>query len=199
VAKLQPAKMAAMESHWTTQKNAPMYVFVWPDQENGKNAVEALPIPSMMSWIAFGDANAEVKGLSDFPKEDIPPVLPTFLSFRFMVAAGGLFIFMAAWAVWRRNKLGEDKYLAKILPWMIPVPYVVIMAGWTVAEVGRQPWIVYNLMRTSDAVSPVPAQSVLVSFLAFLAIYTLLGIIDIWLLRKFARKGPEPANTAEEA
>ena len=82
---------------------------------------------------------------------------------------------------------------------MIPVPYVVIMAGWTVAEVGRQPWIVYNLMRTSDAVSPVPSQSVLVSFLAFLAIYTILGIIDIWLLRKFARKGPEPANTAEEA
>ena len=199
VAKLQPAKMAAMESHWTTQKNAPMYVFVWPDQENGKNAVEALPIPSLMSWIAFGDANAEVKGLSDFPKEDIPPVLPTFLSFRFMVAFGGLFIFMAAWAVWRRNDLGGDKYLAKILPWMIPVPYVVIMAGWTVAEVGRQPWIVYNLMRTSDAVSPVPAQSVLVSFLAFLAIYTVLGIADIWLLRKFARKGPEPANTAEEA
>ena len=126
-------------------------------------------------------------------------MMPTFLSFRFMVAFGGLFIFVAAWAWWRRKDIAGDKYLAKILPWMIPVPYVAIMAGWTVAEVGRQPWIVYNLMRTSDAVSPVPSSSVLISFLAFLGIYTLLGVVDIWLLRKFARKGPEPVKPAEEA
>ena len=81
--------------------------------------------------------------------------------------------------------------LLKILPWMIPLPYVTIMAGWTLAEVGRQPWIVYGLMRTSDAVSPIPGSSVLVSLLAFLAIYSLLGALDIYLLWTNARKGPE--------
>ena len=199
VAEYQPAKMAAMESHWTTQTRAPMYLLAWPDQENGRNLVEALPIPGLMSFIAFNDVNAEVKGLSDFAKEDIPPVLPTFLSFRIMVGLGCLFILVAAWAWWRRKDLAADTRLAKILPWMIPLPYITIMLGWTVAEVGRQPWIVYNLMRTSDAVSPVPTSSVLISVIAFLVIYTLLGLIDIWLLYSNSRKGPEPVKAAEEA
>ena len=191
VARYQPAKMAAMESHWETQTRAPMNIIVWPDQKNGRNAVEALPIPGVMSLIAFNDVEAEVKGLSDFPKEDIPPVLLSFLSFRFMVAMGGLFILVAAWAWWRRKDLAASPRLLKILPWMIPLPYVTIMAGWTLAEVGRQPWIVYGLMRTSDAVSPIPGSSVLVSLLAFLAIYSLLGALDIYLLWTNARKGPE--------
>ena len=199
VAEYQPAKMAAMESHWTTQTRAPMYLLAWPDQENGRNAIEALPIPGLMSFIAFNDINAEVKGLSDFAPEDIPPVLPTFLSFRIMVALGCLFIAVAAWAWWRRKDIAADTRLAKILPWMIPLPYITIMLGWTVAEMGRQPWIVYNLMRTSDAVSPVPTSSVLISVLAFLVIYTLLGLIDIWLLYTNSRKGPEPVKAAEEA
>lgn len=199
VAEYQPAKMAAMESHWTTQTRAPMYLLAWPDQENGRNLVEALPIPGLMSFIAFNDINAEVKGLSDFAPEDIPPVLPTFLSFRLMVALGCLFIAVAAWAWWRRRDIAGDARLAKILPWMIPLPYITIMLGWTVAEMGRQPWIVYNLMRTSDAVSPVPTSSVLLSVIAFLVIYTLLGLIDIWLLYTNSRKGPEPVKAAEEA
>lgn len=199
VAKYQPAKMAAMESHWTTQTKAPMYLLVWPNEEEGRNLVETLPIPGLMSFIAFNDVNAEVKGLADFAKEDIPPVLPTFISFRIMVAMAGLFVAVAAWAFWRRKDIASDKILAKILPWMIPVPYISIMFGWTVAEVGRQPWIVYSLMRTSDAVSPVPASSVLLSGIAFLVIYTLLGLIDIYLLYTNSRKGPEPAKNAQEA
>ncbi len=199
VAEYQPTKMAAMESHWITQTRAPMYLLVWPDQEQGKNFIETLPIPGLMSFIAFNDIDAEVKGLSDFPKEDIPPVLPTFLSFRFMVGMGGLFILLATWAWWRRRDLTASPRLLRILPWIIPLPYFTLMAGWTVAEIGRQPWIVYNLLRTSDAVSPVPASSVLVSILAFLAVYTLLGVVDIWLLYTKSRKGPEPAKATEEA
>lgn len=198
VAILQPAKMAAMESHWNTQANAPMNILVWPDQENSRNRIEALPVPGLMSFIAFNDSAAEVKGLSDFAKEDIPPVLPVFLSFRFMAGMGCLFIFIAGWAFLRRRDLSSSPLLMKLLPLLIPLPYLTIMAGWTVAEVGRQPWIVYGLMRTADAASPVPVSSVVISIAAFLAVYSLLGAIDIWLLCKNARKGPEPAAGAQE-
>ncbi len=193
VAKYQPAKFAAMETHWETEKEAPIYLFVWPDEENNKNVFEAIPIPGILSFLAFGDFDAEVKGLNAFPEEDHPPVLLTFLSFRIMIALGVLFIILSAYAWRRRNDLGSYPKLCKILTYVIPLPYICIMLGWMIAEVGRQPWIVYGLMRTSDAVSPVPAQSVVFSLLTFIVVYTLLGILDIYLLMKYARKGPAPA------
>ncbi len=191
VAKLQPAKLAAMESHWHTMEGAPMNLLVFPDEKNERNVVEALPIPYGLSMLAFNSPHAEVKGLLDFPKEDRPPVLITFASFRTMVGLGTLFPILAglAW-VWR-NRIQEKPWLLKALIYTIPLPYVAIMLGWTVAEVGRQPWIVYGMMRTSDAVSPVEASSVLVSIIAFLVVYSGLGVLDIYLLRKYARKGPK--------
>lgn len=195
----QPAKLAAMESHWETTANAPMIALVWPDQENGKNAVEAIEIPGLLSFLAFNDFNAEVKGLNDFAKEDIPPVLATFLSFRFMVGMGGLFILLAFFAWKKREDLAGNPLLCKALIYAIPLPYITIMAGWLIAEVGRQPWIVYGLMRTSDAVSPVPSSSVALSLLSFIVVYSALGILDIYLLIKYARKGPQPAPIAENA
>lgn len=197
VATYQPAKLAAMESHWETQTQAPMYALVWPDEENSKNAVEAIKIPGLLSFLAYNDFDAEVKGLADFPKEDRPPVLLTFLSFRFMVALGTLFILLSFLAYWKREDLGKYPLLCKALTYTIPLPYITIMAGWMLAEVGRQPWIVYNIMRTKDAVSPVPASSVAISLLSFIVIYSLLGILDIYLLIKYARKGPKPAEEAE--
>lgn len=197
VALYQPAKLAAMESHWETTTKAPMVALVWPDQENGKNAVEAIEIPGLLSFLAFNDFNAEVKGLNDFAKEDIPPVLTTFLSFRFMVGMGGLFILLAFLAWKKREDLAGNPLLCKALTYAIPLPYIAIMAGWMLAEVGRQPWIVYSLMRTSDAVSPVPSSSVAVSLLSFIVVYSALGILDIYLLIKYARKGPQPAPAAE--
>lgn len=191
VAELQPAKLAAMESHWVTQKNAPMNLLVLPDQENEGNAIEAFSIPNVLSILAFNDPNAEVKGLLDFPKEERPPVMLTFASFRIMVGLGTLFPLLAGLAWLWRNKLEEKQWLLKVLPWVIPLPYIAIMLGWTVAEVGRQPWIVYGMMKTVDAVSPVPSSSVGVSLLAFGVVYTLLGVIDVYLIRKYACKGPE--------
>lgn len=199
VALYQPAKLAAMESHWETTTNAPMVALVWPDQENGKNAVEAIEIPGLLSFLAFNDFNAEVKGLNDFAKEDIPPVLITFLSFRLMVGMGGLFILLAFFAWKKREDLASNPLLCKALTYAIPLPYLAIMAGWMLAEVGRQPWIVYSLMRTSDAVSPVPSSSVAISLLSFIVVYSALGILDIYLLIKYARKGPQPAPVAESA
>ena len=102
---------------------------------------------------------------------------------------------IAAW--WWRKDLENHPLLMKALIYVIPLPYLGIMAGWAVAEIGRQPWIVYGLMRTSDAVSPVPTSSVGLSLAAFIVIYTFLGILDIYLLRKYAKKGPEAAPEAQ--
>ena len=193
VANLQPAKLAAMEGHWETARNVPFYVLAVPDAENETNTIEAIPLPGMVSFLSFGSFDAEVKGLKDFPKEDRPPLGPTFWSFRLMIGLGGLFILVALWTFLQRKKDEPHPRLLSVLPWMIPLPYLAIALGWAVAEIGRQPWIVYNLMRTSDAVSPVDPGNILFSLVAFIVVYTLLGILDIFLLIKYARKGPEEA------
>ena len=225
VTKYQPTKLAAMESHWESTKSAPMYLLVLPDEANKKNLIEWLPIPGMLSFLAYGDFNAEVKGLNELaprdfaefqektgydaskpvtimadgepimrsiaPEDAHPPVLLTFLSFRLMVGLGTLFPLLAilAW-VWR-NSIGERPLFSRILLYSIPLPYIAIMAGWTVAEVGRQPWIVNKLMLTVQGISAVPASSVATSLGAFIVIYSLLGVLDIYLLRKFAIRGPQ--------
>lgn len=197
VAEKQPSKLAAMESHWQTQKAAPMYLFVVPDEKNGRNSLELLPIPGALSFLAFGDFSAEVKGLNDIPPADRPPVLLTFLAFRVMVGLGTLFIVLAGLAWLKRNKLAENRWLLSILVWAIPLPYLALQAGWAVAEVGRQPWIVWQLMRTADAVSPIAASQVAVSFAAFILVYGLLGLAAFFLIFKYARKGPAPLAVAE--
>ena len=191
VAKYQPAKLAAMEAHWETQSDVPFYLLVWPDLENETNTVQALGIPGLLSWIAFDDVHAEVKGLKAFAKEDRPPVLPVFLTFRTMVALAGIFLVLSAWAFFQRKKENPNPLLLRLLVYNIPLPYIGLMVGWAVTEIGRQPWIVYNLMRTTDAVSPIPADNVVISLVAFIGVYSLLGILDIYLLRKFAIKGPD--------
>jgi cytochrome d ubiquinol oxidase subunit I len=201
VADVQPAKLAAMEAHWHTQKPAPMHLFVIPDEENQRNAVEALPVPGLLSLLAYNDPNAEVKGLLDFPEDQRPPVALTFWSFRIMVGLGTLFPILAllGW-LWRKKAAaGEPRWYLKLMPWMIPLPWIAIYAGWTVAEVGRQPWIVYNVMRTADAVSPVSTQQVAFSFISIMLIYLLLGAVGIFLVIKFARRGPAPADKDQAA
>ncbi|MCL1916339.1 MAG: cytochrome ubiquinol oxidase subunit I [Desulfovibrionaceae bacterium] len=192
VAKYQPEKLAAMEAQWETKTNAPFYLFAWPDEARKRNSVEAVGIPGLASFLSHGSFSAEVKGLNSFPAEDHPPVLLSFLSFRVMVALGGLFILLALLAFKARNDLGASPFTARLLIWNIPLPYFALAFGWAVAEFGRQPWIVYKLMRTAQAVSPVPGYSVAISLLAFIVVYTLLGTMAIFLLQKYARKGPAP-------
>lgn len=189
VAVKQPAKLAAMEAHWETQKQAPMYLLVIPGEDG--NVLEAFPIPGVLSFLAFNDFNAEVTGLNDIPEGERPPVSITFLAFRIMVGIGTLLPVLAGFGWLMRRRLDSYPLYLKVLPYVIPLPYIAMWAGWTVAEVGRQPWIVYGLMKTADAVSPVGAGEVGFSFIMMCLIYTLLGAAGIWLMIRLAKKGPE--------
>lgn len=191
VTKTQPAKLAAMESHWETTKQAPIHMIALPDEENERNAVEILSIPGVLSFLGYHDFNAEVKGLKAFPKDERPPVLLTFISFRGMVALGSYFILMMLIGIWRRNRLLESPLYLKLMLYSIPLPYIAIQLGWIVAEVGRQPWIVYGIMKTSDAVSPIATSQVATTLVAFILVYGLLGLVGYYLMFKYARKGPE--------
>ncbi|EFI33553.1 cytochrome bd ubiquinol oxidase subunit I [Desulfonatronospira thiodismutans ASO3-1] len=199
VAKYQPEKLAAMESHWETRTNAPQYLLVIPDPANEGNRLELLPIPGGLSMLAYHSFDAEVTGLKDFPEEDRPPVWATFMSFRTMVALGMLFPVLAAWAWIRRKDPASSPRMLRLLPWIIPLPYVAVQLGWIVAEMGRQPWIVYGMMRTEEAFSPgITTGQVAGSLAGFFAIYGLLVALCIFLLSKYGRKGPAPAESGEE-
>ncbi|MCU0292994.1 MAG: cytochrome ubiquinol oxidase subunit I, partial [Thermoanaerobaculaceae bacterium] len=134
----QPSKMAAMETHWETGKNVPLYLVAWPDEKNEGNAVQAVPVPSLLSFLASYTFDGEVKGLKDYPPQDRPPVLPVFLSFRAMVGLAFLFLGLGAWAWWARKRPLDHPLLLKILPWAIALPYLANELGWTIAELGRR-------------------------------------------------------------
>ncbi len=188
----QPAKLAAMEAHWETKTNAPIYLFALPDEANEKNAIEILPLPGVLSLLAKHSPSAEVKGLKAIPRNERPPVLINFLSFKIMVALGLYFILMTLIGWFKRNRLVESPGYLKLMLYSIPLPYLACELGWILAEVGRQPWIVYGLMKTSDAYSPIARSQVLTSLIAFILIYGLLGAIGYYLIFQQAKKGPEP-------
>jgi cytochrome d ubiquinol oxidase subunit I len=194
IAKVQPSKFAAMESIWDTRKNADMCLLLVPNVAQECNALEALKIPGMLSMLAFHDTNAEIKGLKDFPREMRPPVTPTFLSFRIMVAIGTFMILasLAAIILSRRPGFLHNTFFLKLMVFAIPAPYLAQQLGWLVAELGRQPWIVFGVLKTSDAVSKsVTPLQVALSLLGFTVLYGTLGVIDIYLLTKYAKKGPD--------
>ena len=190
VAEAQPAKLAAMEAHWETQTSAPIILFAIPDEKNGKNLVEFGSIPGILSFLGYHDFNAVVKGLNDFPEGERPPVWLTFAGFRFMVLLGTIFILQMIYGWIKRDKLLESRKFLTMMLYSIPLPYIAIQAGWVVAEVGRQPWIVYGLMKTSDAASPIMGYQVMISLIAFVLVYGLLGGVGFYLIGKHAAKGP---------
>ena len=196
VAKIQPTKLAAMESSWETQADAPMYLFLIPDAKSERNLVEIGKIPGALSMLAYHSSQATVKGLKDFPKEDRPPVALTFVAFRLMVGLGFLFVLLTVVGWFKRRNLEASPGYLKIMLYAIPLPYIALQAGWIVTEVGRQPWIVYGLMRTKDAVSPIATSQVAISLAAFILVYSALGAIAFYLIGKQARRGPEPQAAA---
>ena len=199
VSKVQPTKLAAMESLWETKQSAPQYLLVIPDEKNERNILEFGAIPGGLSVLAHHEFESTVKGLKDFPKEERPPVTLSFISFRTMVGLGVLFIILTTYGWYRRDKLSESPRYLKTMLYAIPLPYIAAEAGWALAEVGRQPWVVYGMMKTSEAVSPISLVQVSLSFAAFIIVYTLLGGAAFYLMAKTAKKGPDPVPTPDDA
>ncbi len=193
VAQTQPAKFAAIEGVYDSQTGAPLALFGVPTNSPPDLKVP-VEIPGILSWMAFGDINAEVKGINDFPEEDRPPLFLTFVSFHNMVILGLYFIALMAWGVYLliKDRAWDNKRFLKILIWSIPLPLIACQLGWIAAEVGRQPWIVYGLLRTSDAHSiAVTAGEILFSTILFTGIYILLGSLYVFLLVKEVKHGVE--------
>jgi cytochrome d ubiquinol oxidase subunit I len=192
VAKYQPAKLAAMEGHFDSSAKADMYLFGYIDKQSEKT--RGLAIPGGLSFLLHQDFNAPVTGLKAFKKEDRPGSLNiTFQSYHIMIAIGMLLIgltSLAAYLHWK-NKLFTNKKLMLVFVWAVLLPQVANQAGWFTAETGRQPWVVYNLLRTSDALSQsVKAEQVMFSLILFTLVYILLFTLFIYLLNKKIIHGP---------
>ena len=201
VAETQPAKLAALEGLFKTQKRAPLLVFGIPDQEAGKVHAD-VRIPAGLSILVSGNPDKEIKGLDAFPKDEWPPILLPFASFHTMVGLGTFFIAFTLLGLYLlfRKRLYETKWYLWGALLAIPLPIITNELGWMTAEVGRQPWIVQGLLKTKDAVSvTVPAWQLLISIIMFALIYLLLGLVWVHLLGQAVRKGPEEATIGKEA
>lgn len=182
VAEHQPVKLAAMEGHFETARGAALRIGGIPDEAAGVTRY-AIEVPTMLSVLAFGDPDAEVKGLEAVPRDEWPPVLITHLAFQVMVGLGTLMAVASLWVVmcWvRRRDVVADRRLLALLAWLMPAGFVAVEAGWVVTEVGRQPWIIQGVMRTADAVTPMPGLAA--PFALFTLLYLFLGAVVCWLL-----------------
>jgi cytochrome d ubiquinol oxidase subunit I len=181
VAALQPAKLAAIEGHFETSRRAPLTLGGLPDAET-RTMKGGLAIPGLLSLLAHRDINAEVIGLDQFPREDWPPLVITHVAFQLMVGIGTLLALLGVLYVWFRRRGALPRWLLWAVVACAPLGMVALEAGWVVTEVGRQPWIIYGVMRTKDAVTPVPGM--VYHFYLFLGLYLTLAAATGWLLRR---------------
>ena len=184
VAKYQPIKLAAMEAQWETERGAPLRIGGIPD-EDAEETRYALEIPKALSFLAHSDFNAEIIGLKEVPREDRPPVTIVHFAFQIMVACGIVLIIvglLGGWLAWKHKSLPTQRWYLRLVTFCTPLGFIAIEAGWTVTEVGRQPWVIYNIMRTSEAVTPMP--NLVVPFVSFTVLYIFLSIIVVVLLRR---------------
>jgi len=196
VYRTQPAKMAAFEGHFQTSESAPLYLFGLPDEQS-QQVRAGIKLPGMLSFLLHNDTKAEVTGLNRFPRDEWPPVALSFHSYHIMVALGIFFIaisLLAAILRWR-GTLFHKKWLMWVFVFAVIGPYIANELGWAAAEVGRQPWIVYGLLKTGEAASPtVGAAEILGSIIMFGLIYVILFAIWLYLLDAKIKAGPEPAG-----
>ena len=197
----QPAKVAAMEGVWDTEKGAGLRLFAWPDQDKEMNHYEII-IPKLASLILTHDLNGEIKGLKEWAKADRPPVAWVFWSFRVMVGIGLLMILLGFVSAiyYFRGKLFTSRFLKAWWMLMMPSGFVAVLAGWFVTEIGRQPYTAYGIIRTAESVSPaIIGPQVAWSLLAFVVMYTLVfGAGSYYILKLIGKGIPGKINTAGE-
>ena len=193
----QPAKIAAMEGIWKTERSAPLRLFAIPDDAAKTNDFE-IALPYLASLILTHSLDGEVKGINAFP-DNHPPVLPVFFAFRIMVGMGVLMLAVAwvgAWQLWRRGE--PSRWMARALVAMTFAGWIATVAGWYTTEIGRQPWLVTGVLRTADAVAPILTAPVVWTSLAmYLALYVILLLSFIYVLFYMARRAGEPAPGAK--
>jgi cytochrome bd ubiquinol oxidase subunit I len=184
VAQRQPIKLAAMEGRFQTEKGAGLTIGGVPIVQE-RTEKYGIVVPKLLSFLAYGDFNSVVKGLDDFPQQDWPPILPVHFAFEIMVGIGFFLAFVGVlfWAImfkWK-DALLNKKFLA-LTALCMPLGFIAVEAGWIVTEVGRQPWILYGIIKTADAVTPVPGQ--IYHFILFAFVYLILSSVTIWLMKR---------------
>ncbi|WP_447745746.1 cytochrome ubiquinol oxidase subunit I [Pseudomonas nicosulfuronedens] len=191
--KHQPAKIAAMEGHWDNSSGepTPLILFGWPDMEREETRFK-VEIPVLGSLILNHSLSEPIPALKDFPKADRPNSTVVFWSFRIMAGLGMLMIFVGLWSAWLRwrKRLFENRLFLKLVLWMGPSGLIAILAGWFTTEIGRQPWVVYGLMRTSDAVSNHSVTQMSLTLVMFVLVYFSLFGVGIGYMMRLVRKGP---------
>jgi len=188
----QPVKVAAMEGLWETQARAPAVLFAIPDAASESNALE-VAIPGLASVYLKHDVDGVVPGLKGFPVADQPPVALVFFAFRIMVGVGVVMLAVALWGLWLRfrRRMYESPLFLKVCLWMLPSGFIAVVAGWTVTEVGRQPWVVYRMMRTFHAATPsLTGLDVILSLLLYVAVYVPVFGAGLFYLVRLAKAGP---------
>jgi cytochrome bd ubiquinol oxidase subunit I len=193
----QPTKLAAIEANWETRAGAPLVLFAWPDATAEENKCE-LAIPKLGSYILTHELGGVVPGLKNVPPNERPPVWPVFWSFRIMVAIGFAMLGLGLWSLWLRWKgaLFDNRWFLRATMVMTPSGFGAVLFGWFTAEIGRQPYVVYGLLRTADAVSPVARGAVAGSLATFVVVYAFVFGFGSYYLAKLLRKGPEPIEEA---
>jgi cytochrome d ubiquinol oxidase subunit I len=187
----QPAKVSAMEGLWDTQTGAPLVLFGWPDQQEETTRYR-LEIPKLSSLILTHELDGEVKGLKEWPKDERPPVAWVFWSFRIMVGIGMLMIATGLFALvlFLKKRLFDTAWFQYWCMALTPAGFIAVLAGWFVTEIGRQPYVVYGLLKTVDAASPVSASPIAISLLAFVVVYGFVFGAGSYYICKLIAKGP---------
>jgi cytochrome bd ubiquinol oxidase subunit I len=198
--KHQPTKIAAMEGHWDGSKPGDFHIFAWPDEKAEMNRF-AISIPRGSSLILTHDPNGLFQGLKDVPPSERPPVVPVFFAFRIMLAIG---FFMVAAALtgaylWWRDRLFVTRWYLQVMARCWWIGFVAVVAGWVVTESGRQPWIAHGILRTADAVSPVPAGKVLTTLILFVIVYSIVFAMGIYYMNRLIERGPQGRSATHDA
>jgi cytochrome d ubiquinol oxidase subunit I len=195
----QPAKLAAIEGLWDTRAGMPLVLFAIPDAAAERNRA-VVEIPKLGSLIVTHDMDGVVRGLKEWPPDQRPPVAIVFYAFRIMVGIGFamLALLIVGWVLRLRGRFYDAAWFLRLCQWFMPLGFVAVLAGWTVTEVGRQPWTVYGLLRTAESISPsISGADVLVSLLFYVAVYLVIYPVALLYVLRIVRSGPTPSPDAE--